>query len=88
MARKVTLYTKALSFCGGCKAAKRFFETRGFTDFDEVAIDLPENADTLQALKDRGLASAPVLVIEEDGVEVAAWAGFQPHLFDEHFPRP
>ena len=61
MAKKIVFYTT--SWCGDCKAAKRFLEERGIS-YEEVDIDqLPAAAGIVMKLND-GMRKVPTLDVE------------------------
>ena len=61
MAKKIVFYTT--SWCGDCKAAKRFLGERGIA-YEEVDIDqLPAAAEIVMRLND-GMRKVPTLDVE------------------------
>lgn len=84
---RVVVHVKELSRCVQCDAAKRKLDELG-VPYDTVPIDLPEHADLLQAIKDRGHLGAPVVILyNADGTERDIWTGYRPDLIAEHFPK-
>lgn len=69
----VTLYTKPA--CVQCDATKRAFNKHGI---EYVTVDLTEDAEALEKVKQLGFASAPVVTAGED-----SWSGFRPDLVKE-----
>lgn len=67
----VTVYTKKP--CVQCDAVKRQFKKNG-VEFNELDITAPEQADVLEAFKEAGLGSAPIVVAEGH----KPFGGFQP----------
>lgn len=69
---KITVYSNP--GCQPCRATKKKLESLGL-DYDEVHL---ETAPDLAAmLKDQGLQTAPVVIVENNG-DVQTWAGYSP----------
>ena len=66
----VTLYTK--NPCVACDATKRMLKKNGITEWEEVSLDDPANAETLETFKQAGHLQAPIV---EAGGET--WSGFR-----------
>lgn len=82
MRLEVVVHTKSTSYCPQCTTTMRALEKAGIP-FDEVpGIDLPENADLVKMLKDRGLTSAPIVFVKiwitDKSYDMYEWAGFRP----------
>ena len=67
-----TLYTKPQ--CVQCDATKRALSKAGLIEgADYRAVDVSQNAEALQEIKDAGFLQAPVVITDTD-----AWSGFRP----------
>lgn len=75
---EITVYTKTV--CQPCKATKRKLAKHSIP-FTEINVE--ENADAAQFLRDGGYTEAPV-VITSDGTE---WTGFRPDLIEALIPK-
>lgn len=66
----VTIYTK--DPCVACDSTKRMFKKEGVTEWEEIDITDPANAEILENFKKQGHLQAPI--VEADG---ETWSGFR-----------
>ena len=82
MRTEVVVHTKTSSYCGQCVTTMRALDSAGIEFTEAAGIDLPEKADLLAEFKERGLASAPIVVVkvwtDDKGYDQYEWAGFRP----------
>ena len=76
----IRVYTKP--HCPQCNATKRHLDKAGAV-YETVDISLPENADTLTAVKALGYQTAPVVLVSMSTGDVH-WYGYNPDLLDLH----
>ena len=80
MKREVTVYSK--DDCVQCDRTKAWLNKNG-VPFDEV--DLIANPMTLEAFKDEGFSSAPIVTVKTSDPDVEfIWAGFIPDNLKKH----
>lgn len=77
---KITVYSTP--GCSQCTMTKNWLVREGI-EFDPV--DLSQSPDDLAAIKELGYASAPVVVVNDDGdtQNEKHWYGFRPDLLEE-----
>ncbi|MBB4071048.1 glutaredoxin-like protein NrdH [Leucobacter sp. OH2974_COT-288] len=69
----ITVYTKPS--CVQCTATYRALDSKGI---EYNVLDLSEDQDALQTVKELGYLQAPVVVTDEDH-----WSGFRPDKIEE-----
>lgn len=75
---KITVYT--LPRCVQCNATYRSLDEKALA-YDVVDLSVDELASLAESFKNRGFLQAPVVLVTDDsGAELAAWAGFRPDL--------
>ncbi|OBK04735.1 hypothetical protein A5746_10260 [Mycolicibacterium conceptionense] len=72
----VTVYTKPV--CPQCDATKKALDKLNIT-YSTVAID----DEILAAAAELGIASAPIVCVNVDGVEIEPWGGFRPDRINQ-----
>lgn len=68
----VTVYSKPA--CGQCNATYRAMDKRGI---DYEVVDISQDAEALDRVRELGYMSAPVVVTDDDH-----WSGFRPDKID------
>lgn len=79
MSETVRVFTK--QFCPGCQMTKRLLTAQG-VKYREV--DVTNDPVALDALRQLGYTSLPVVVVDNDG-EVTGWTGFRPDKIKQLF---
>lgn len=77
---KITVYTKALSYCAQCVVTKRKLDEVGLP-YEEIAVD--QDADVADRLRAEGYLATPVVEVTGPGVVESAWVGYRPDLIAE-----
>jgi glutaredoxin-like protein NrdH len=72
----IKLFTKP--GCQGCRQSKKFLERRGVAF---QTVDVTEQPDAVDQIRDMGYASLPVLVTDQ-----GHWSGFQPDRLAQLVP--
>lgn len=75
MTEKVTLYSKPN--CRQCSATVRKFDKDGV---DYNYVDISEQPEAMQFIKDLGYLQAPVVYVDES----THWSGYRPDLITKH----
>lgn len=80
MPRTITVYSTPR--CVQCKLTKAWLDDR---DIKYHPVDLSQSPDDLAAIQALGYASAPVVIINDDGnnLNEKHWYGFRPDLLEE-----
>ena len=66
------VYEKTDTFCGQCKMTKRLLDKNNI-DYELFSI----TPDIVELFRNRGLTSAPVVILESDGVEQEVVSGYR-----------
>lgn len=69
----VTVYTKPS--CVQCNATYRALDRKGI---EYKKVDISQDADALEQIRDLGFMQAPVVITESD-----SWSGFRPDKIEE-----
>ena len=80
MTRSITVYSTPK--CVQCKLTKGWLDERGIT---YRPVDLSQSPDDLAAVQALGYASAPVVIVNDNGDthDEKHWYGFRPDLLEE-----
>lgn len=78
----MTIVVHSSPGCVQCTSTERHADRK---DIDIEVVHLDEHPDILDQIKERGITAAPfVVVIDENGVEIDNWTGFQPQKLNEY----
>ena len=73
----VTVYTKPI--CPGCKGTKRALD---ILNIPYETVDLEEDPDAVEYIKELGYSAAPVVVVDLGDGATHSWSGFSPTKID------
>lgn len=70
-----------MGHCQMCVSTKRWLDKKGL-DYIELNLYAEENATVLKVAKERGMAAAPIVSVNdsETSLETEMWCGYRPDL--------